>query len=94
MDVTYIEYLRGLLFSFTDIAKIMGISRATLYRRLDDAGVSRVCTYSTITDAALDLVWFQTLLRTKYAHALITHALAEKKGLVQNYTLTRAKAGM
>ena len=32
----------------------MGISRATLYRRLDDAGVSRVCTYSTITDAALD----------------------------------------
>ena len=31
------------------------------------------------------IVWFQTLLRTKYAHALITHALAEKKGLVQNY---------
>ena len=32
----------------------------------------------------------QTLLRTKYAHALITHALAKK----ENYTLTRAKAGM
>ena len=30
-----------------------------------------------------------TLLPTKYAHAL-----AKKKGLVQNYTLTRAKAGM
>jgi phage antirepressor YoqD-like protein len=29
MDVTYTEYLRGLRFTFTDIAKMMGISRAT-----------------------------------------------------------------
>ena len=39
VDATYIEYLQGLLFSFTEIAKIMGISRATLYRILDDAGI-------------------------------------------------------
>ena len=32
----------------------MRISRATLYRRLDDAGVDRASTYSTITDAELD----------------------------------------
>ena len=34
----------------------MGISRATLYRRLDDAGVDRASTYSTITDAELEEV--------------------------------------
>ena len=27
-------------------------------------------------ETGTELVWFQTLLRTKYAHALITHALA------------------
>ena len=37
----YVEYLRGLKFSFTDIASIMGISGATLYRRLDDVGTDR-----------------------------------------------------
>jgi AcrR family transcriptional regulator len=56
IDVTYIEYLRGLRFTFTDIAKMMGISRATIYRRLDDAGIDHACTYSNITDAALDQV--------------------------------------
>ena len=47
-------YLRGLRFSFTDIAKMMGISRATLYRRLDNAGINHTLTYSNISDAALD----------------------------------------
>ena len=55
IDVTYIEYLRGLRFTFTNIAKIMGISRSTIYRRLDDAGIDHVRTsYSNISDAALD----------------------------------------
>ena len=56
IDVTYIEYLRGLRFTFTDIAKMMGISRATIYLRSDDAGIDHACTYSNITDAALDQV--------------------------------------
>ena len=55
IDVTYIEYLRGLRFTFTDIAKIMGISRTTIYRRLDDAGIDHARTsYTNISDAALD----------------------------------------
>lgn len=54
--MTYIEYLRGLRFTFTDIAKMIGISRATVYRRLEDAGIDYTCTYSSITDAALDQV--------------------------------------
>lgn len=32
----------------------MGISRATLYRRLEEEGISRDCKYSDISDAALD----------------------------------------
>ena len=50
----YVEYLRGLKFSFTDIASIMGISRATLYRRLDDAGIDCTCSYSRVSDRELD----------------------------------------
>ena len=33
---------------------MMGISRATLYRRLDNAGITHALTYSNISDAALD----------------------------------------
>ena len=33
---------------------MMGISRATLYRRLDNAGINHALTYSNISDAALD----------------------------------------
>ena len=36
------------------IARILGISRATLYPRLDDAGISGSSTYSMISDAELD----------------------------------------
>ena len=54
VDTDYIEYLRGLRFSFTEIARILRVSRATLYRRLDDAGISRSSTFSTISDAELD----------------------------------------
>lgn len=52
--MNYVEYLRGLRFPFTKIARILGMSRATLYRRLDDAGIDRTSTYSGISDAELD----------------------------------------
>ena len=42
------------LSSFTDIASIMGISRATLYRRFDDVGIDRTCSYSRVSDRELD----------------------------------------
>lgn len=44
----YIEFLRGLRFSFTEIAILLAISRATLYRRLSEAGVSYSCAYTVM----------------------------------------------
>ena len=40
MDVDDILELRALHYKWTKIASIMGISRATLYRRLEEAGIS------------------------------------------------------
>ena len=46
-----VEYLRSL---HAKIADILGISRATLYRRLDEWQLSRDAYYSTVSDADLD----------------------------------------
>ena len=48
-----VEYLRSLRFSWNKIANI-GISRATLYRRLDEWQLSRDAYYSSISDSDLD----------------------------------------
>ena len=53
-NVDEVEFLRNLRFSFKEIALILGISRATLYRRLDEEGLSSSCTYSDICDQDLD----------------------------------------
>jgi len=49
-----IEYLRGLRFTWTKIAEILGISRSTLYRRLECEGIDLTCTYSDISNTELD----------------------------------------
>lgn len=54
VSVEEIEYFRALRFSWTKIAELMGISRSTLYRRLQDEGIDRACTYSSISDSDLD----------------------------------------
>ena len=56
VDMDDVEYLRQLRFSWTKIAALLGISRSTLYRRLDEEGVSRELSYSDLTDTELDLV--------------------------------------
>ena len=53
-NVDEVEFLRNLRFSFKEIASILGISRATLYRRLDEEGLSSSCTYNDIPDQDLD----------------------------------------
>ena len=54
MDIEDIEFLRQLRFTWTRIAQILGISRSTLYRRLDEEELSIHLTYTVISDADLD----------------------------------------
>lgn len=51
-----VEFLRGLKFSWTYIAQVLGVSRSTLYRRLDEEGVSFAATYTDISDVDLDRI--------------------------------------
>ena len=53
VDMGEVEALRGLNYSWTEIAEILGVSRATLYRKLAEAGVS-TDDYSPISDSDLD----------------------------------------
>ena len=54
VDLEDIEFLSGLRFSYTDIAKILGVSRSTFYRRLEEEGISQYSKYSDISDNDLD----------------------------------------
>lgn len=64
VDITDVEYLRNLRFTWTKIADILGISRSTLYRRLNEEGISHHTTYTNITDADLD----QKVIAVKNLH--------------------------
>ena len=54
VDLEDIEFLSGLRFSYTDIAKILGVSHSTLYRRLEEEGITQYSKYSDISDNDLD----------------------------------------
>ena len=54
VDIEDIEFLWGLHFSWTNIAKVLGISRSTLHRRLQQEGISYETRYSDISNADLD----------------------------------------
>ena len=54
VSIEDIEYLRSLQFSWTKIAQILGISRSTLYRRLEESGIQQDVQYTSISDFELD----------------------------------------
>ena len=56
LDMDEVELLRHLRFSWSKIAVILGVSRSTLYRRLEGEGISRESFYSDISDNQLDKV--------------------------------------
>lgn len=53
VDMYEVEFLRSLGFSWTDIAKLLNISRSTLYRRIELSGLP-LQGYTTISDGDLD----------------------------------------
>ena len=55
MDVDDILELRALHYKWTKIATILGLSRATLYRRFEEVGVSSD-DYTQVSDEQLDEV--------------------------------------
>ena len=64
VSIEDIEYLRGLHFRWTKIASILGISRSTLYRRLEEEGIELSDTYSQVSDNDLD----HTIAGIKQSH--------------------------
>ena len=54
VDIEEVELLRYLRFKWKKIAELIGVSRATLYRRLQEEGVSHDVSYTTISDRDLD----------------------------------------
>ncbi len=54
VSIEEVEYLRSLHFSWTKIAEIVGVSRSTLYRRLDQENIAQSTSYSDIRDRELD----------------------------------------
>ena len=64
VPIEEIEFLRQLRFSWTRIAEILGISRSTLYRRLEEDGLPQAITFSSISDIELDAI----VIRIKQIH--------------------------
>ena len=56
IDIEEVEYLRSLNFSNTNIAEMIGVSRSTLYRRMESEGIDIRKKYTTISDSDLDCV--------------------------------------
>ncbi len=54
IDFDDVELLRTLLFTWSDIAKMLGVSRSTLYRKVEEEGLRPSFSYTNITDAQLD----------------------------------------
>ena len=84
-----VEYLRSLRFTFTKIAEILGISRSTLYRRLDEEGIDRLATYTDLSDNDLD----STVSEIKQSHPndgerLIIGCLLQAGIVVQRYRIS------
>ena len=66
VDIEDIEFLRGLRLSYTKIASFLGVSRSTIYRRMEEYGVSIDSKYTEISDGDLDRQI--SLIKTQHPH--------------------------
>ena len=56
MSLDEIEFLRSIRLPYTKIASFLGVSRSTVYRRLQENGISYESKYSDISDSDLDSI--------------------------------------
>ena len=54
LDIEDVELLRQLRFTWTRISEILGVSHSTLYRRLEEEGISQETFFTEISDNELD----------------------------------------
>ena len=90
VDIDEVEYLRSLRFSWTKIASLLGISRSTLYRRLESEGLSQDLTFSNLTDTELDekIVAIKQLHPNDGERMMIGHLLSS--GIIVQRSRVRA----
>ena len=50
-----VEFLRRFHFTWTQIANVLGVSRSTLYRRIEQEGLNWDTTFADISDTELDI---------------------------------------
>ena len=53
LDMYEVEFLRSVGLTWTDVARCLGVSRSTLYRRMDESGLP-LQGYTPLSDPALD----------------------------------------
>lgn len=87
------DYLCNLLelnLSAPCIAKLMGISRSTVYRRMAEYNLSIKALYSTMTDEELDQCVREIKSRQPYSGYRMVKALLQARGLRLQYNRVRA----
>ncbi|XP_055021238.1 uncharacterized protein LOC129412151 [Boleophthalmus pectinirostris] len=86
----HLLHLLELNLSVPSIAKLMGISRSTLYRRMGDFGFSVRSQYCTLTDEELDQCVREVISRQPHSGYRMVKALLQARGLRVQYERVRA----
>ena len=84
-----ILFLKALDYSWTKIAKILEISRSTLYRRLEEFNIDPNA-FTDITEAQLDEVLRNTKTTNPNAGEVILKGILMNKGIKVNREMLRA----
>lgn len=86
----HIQQLLEINLPASSIAKLLGISRSTLYRRMDEFDLSVRTLYSTLSNEELDQCVREIISRQPHSGYRMMRALLENRGLRVQYERVRA----